>query len=422
MTFCKLKYFRSIVFLFISAWASEGLSDPFQTMVSNILEANKDFQGEKKQLESQLELLRQDLNIHLPEISMGASKSKRFTNEDVRNSSNLEISARATLLNFGRDSLTLKQGKVNQTKISLQLQKLTLKYTAETTRDLFEMIRARKSLTERGKWLASRKKIIDSAEQRYKSGLLQGEEWIRLSLDFENDLNQFEVDRIGLDNLKAKYNLEESLFNQLDWPWISKLQNHSNVARNSRKGVDSSLTAKISAIDKELVDLKVGFERRSYYPEVSLGLGLSRTYGENGEPTPVERSAILSLSLPIFTRFSTESNIASYTKLAASQNDLSEAELARSRIKLEGALRDFQRLLARLVETNTPTKKALEIMEKSRLRFLEGKISANELSRDETRYLSIQDSLLRDYQLAHQDIVTICEESSDELGACLSSF
>jgi outer membrane protein TolC len=422
MIFSNFKRFRLIATLFMSTLAHEGLSNQFEEVVTNILEVNKDFQSEKKQLESQLELLRPQLNVHLPELSIEGSTTKRFPDEESRSFSNLEISARTTLLNFGKDSLALKQGKVTQEKIGLQLQKLRQKFFSEISRDIFEMIRARKSLTERRKWLDSRKKIIDKAELRYKGGLLQSEEWIRLSLDFENDQNQFEKDRISLDTLKAKHAISESIFNELDWPWMAKLQSQSGKSGIDSKKVESSLSAKINNVEKQLNELKVSFERKSYYPEISLGLGFSRTYGEDGTTSPINKSAVLSVNLPLFSRFSTESAIASYTKLAASQNDLTEAELVRSRIKLEAALREFNRLSARLIESNSPTKMALEIMEKSRLRFLEGKISANELSTDESRYLSLLDSLLRDYQLVHQDLVTICEESSEEWSTCLKSF
>jgi outer membrane protein TolC len=203
---------------------------------------------------------------------------------------------------------------------------------------------------------------------------------------------------------------------------MAKFQSNYGKSGIDSKKVESSLSAKINNVERKLNDLKVSYERKSYYPEISLGLGVSRSYGDDGTTSPINKSAVISVNLPLFSRFSTESAIASYTKLAASQNDLAEAELVRSHIKLEAALRDFNRLSARLIESNSPTKMALEIMEKSRLRFLEGKISANELSTDESRYLSLLDSLLRDYQLIHQDLVTICEESSEEWSTCLNSF
>lgn len=73
-------------------------------------------------------------------------------------------------------------------------------------------------------------------------------------------------------------------------------------------------------------------------------------------------------------------------KQQSSQKSIAEYQLAEEKRKKESTIQDIKRLAQRLDSNNSISKLAGEVMEKSRGKFLQGKISANEFNLDESRY------------------------------------
>jgi outer membrane protein TolC len=288
--------------------------------------------------------------------------------------------------------------------------------------DLLEIIGKHQSITERGRWLNSKRAILDNTELRYKKGLLAGEEWLRVKLDFDNAQNQFDQAKQELDTLSKKYQTDSQAISQLSWPWLKYINQKTADSLTNLSQSSRSFEARIDETTVESSSLSIQAERRRYFPEFALSAGLNRNFDEDRSPSDVKKSAVLSVNLPLFSRFQTESQIDSLVKLQSSQKSIAEYQLAEEKRRKESTIQDIKRLAQRLDSNNSISKLAGEVMEKSRGKFLQGKISANEFNLDESRYISLYDSWLKDIESIHKNFIEICKISGTELFNCMDKL
>jgi outer membrane protein TolC len=206
----RLSLVTSLKALLVLASILPGLSyaDPFKEMVLQILEKDALLRGEKLSIEAEREKLKPQTSIHLPEVVSSASTTRTVEGSTREAYSNVNLTARAVIFNGGHDSLVREEAKVLNKKLDLESAKKDIDRMAMIAGDLLEMIGKQQSITERGRWLSSKRAILENTESRYKKGLLAGEEWLRVKLDFDNAQNQFESkkDELILNDLIAIYN------------------------------------------------------------------------------------------------------------------------------------------------------------------------------------------------------------------------
>ena len=262
--------------------------------------------------------------VHLPEVTTSASTSRLHDGSKTQTSSNISLSASAVVFNGGHDSLIRDEAKKRIQKLDLESSKKVLERTATVTQDLIEYISKNKSLVEREKWLKSRRSILENAEIRFKKGLLAGEEWIRLKIDFDNAQNEFEQSKLELNAVSWRYQIDAKQLDQLSWPWLHLLADKAASSLQLSPTVSSSLDARIGELSFEASSLAIKAERRRYFPEFSLSAGISRNFNEDNIPSDVQKSTTLAVSLPLFSRFQTESQINSLVKQQASEKSRAE--------------------------------------------------------------------------------------------------
>jgi hypothetical protein len=134
------------------------------------------------------------------------------------------------------------------------------------------------------------------------------------------------------------------------------------------------------------------------------------------------RKLSFSVSFPLFSRFQTESQINSLVKQQASEKSRADYESSENKKTIAFLTQDNKRLTERLNTNNGISKLARDVMEKSREKFLQGKISANDFNSDESRYINLYDSWLKDLESLHKDFIVLCKKTSTDIFACVDSL
>jgi len=409
----------SLAFIFSSSFC---YADSFQDMVNGILARDELLKSESLSIEASREALVPKSFIHLPEVTSSASINKLYEGSKTQSSSNVSLSANAVLFNGGHDSLVRDEAKKRVQKLDLESSKKVLERTATIAQDLIEVVSKKKSLLEREKWLKSRRNILENAEIRFKKGLLAGEEWIRLKIDFDNAQNEMDQSKLELNMVTERYQLDAKQLDQLSWPWLHLIGEQTANRLKSSAPITSSLDSRIDEASIEASSLAIQAERRRYFPEFSLSAGIGRNFNENNLPSDVQRSTTLSVSFPLFSRFQTESQINSLVKQQASEKSRADYESSQNKKTIAFLTQDIKRLTARLNTNNGISKLARDVMEKSREKFLQGKISANDFNSDESRYINLYDSWLKDLESLHKDFIVLCKKTSTDIFACVDSL
>ena len=409
----------SLAFIFSSSFC---YADSFQDMVNGILARDELLKSESLSIEASREELVPKSFIHLPEVTSSASINKLYEGSKTQSSSNVSLSANAVLFNGGHDSLVRDEAKKRVQKLDLESSKKVLERTATIAQDLIEVVSKKKSLLEREKWLKSRRNILENAEIRFKKGLLAVEEWIRLKIDFDNAQNELDQSKLELNMVTERHQLDAKQLDQLSWPWLHLIGEKTASRLKSSPPVTSSLDSRIDEVSIEASSLAIQAERRRYFPEFSLSAGIGRNFNENNLPRDLQRSTTLSVSLPLFSRFQTESQINSLVKQQASEKSRADYESSQNKKTIAFLTQDIKRLTARLNTNNGISKLARDVMEKSREKFLQGKISANDFNSDESRYINLYDSWLKDLESLHKDFIVLCKKTSTDIFACVDSL
>ncbi len=396
-------------------------ADSFQDMITSILAQDGLLKSESLSIEASREELVPKSFVHLPEVTTSASTSKLHAGSKTQTSSNISLSASAVVFNGGHDSLVRDVAKKRTQKLDLEESKKILDRTATVAQDLIEYVSKSRSLIEREKWLKSRRSILENAEIRFNKGLLAGEEWIRLKIDFDNAQNEFEQSKLDLNIISGRYQMDTKQLDQLSWPWLHLLSDKTASSLNSFATVSSSLDTRIDEVSREASSLAIKAERRRYFPEFSLSAGISRNFNEDNLPSDIQKSTTLAVSLPLFSRFQTESQINSLIKQQASEKSRAEYQSSENKRTVEFVIQDIKRLRDRLNKDKGISKLARDVMEKSRERFLQGKISANDFNSDESRYINLYDSWLKDMESLHKDFIVFCKNTSTDIFACVES-
>jgi outer membrane protein TolC len=200
------------------------------------------------------------------------------------------------------------------------------------------------------------------------------------------------------------------------------LADKAAISIQSSTVVSSSLDARIDELSFEASSLAIKAERRRYFPEFSLSAGISRNFNEDNIPSDVQKSTTLAVSLPLFSRFQTESQINSLVKQQASEKSRAEYQSSENKRSVDFLIQDIKRLRDRLNKDNGISKLARDVMEKSREKFLQGKISANDFNTDESRYINLYDSWLKDMESLHKDFIVLCKNTTVDVFACVESL
>lgn len=411
--------FFSLILMFSPSFS---YADSFEDMVTSILAQDELLKSESLSIEASREELVPKSFLHLPEVTTSASTSRLYDGSKTQSSSNISLSASAVVFNGGHDSLVRDEAKKRTQKLDLESSKKVLERTATVAQDLIEFVSKNKSLMEREKWLKSRRNILENAEIRFKKGLLAGEEWIRLKIDFDNAQNEFEQSKIELDVISGRYHIDRKQLEQLSWPWLHLIGDRTASSFKSFPPATSSLDARIDEVSLEASSIAIKAERRRYFPEFSLSAGISRNFNEDNLPSDVQKSTTLAVSLPLFSRFQTESQINSLVKQQASEKSRAEYQSSENKRMVDFLIQDIKRLTDRLNNNNGISKSARDVMEKSRDKFLQGKISANDFNSDESRYINLYDSWLKDMESLHKDFIVLCKNTSVDIFACVDSL
>lgn len=359
-----------------------------QECVSYALENNLTVsQSNLKQRSSELSYKQSKLN-RLPSVNASASQSLLEPT-----STSVGLSASMNLFNGFNTENTIKKNKLELDKQSLQTEQVKYDIEISVAEAYIQVLYAKENVVLAEKLLETSKRQLKIAEAKYKVGSMSKKDYSDIEAQYANKeyslvraKNQYSQQLLTLKQLLelepgVSFDIAESELSLTTFTVPSPLKVYEDACKvyPEMRSAEQQL-----AIDS----LSVKIAKSSYYPSLSVsgGVGASGDFFDNESEWMGNKSLRMSLSVPIFNRWQTKTNVEN-TKINSEYNALGIESTRKNLYKsIENACQNADAYQAEDVALQYSLQSLENSLELAQKQFEVGLIDATTLLVTETNY------------------------------------
>lgn len=359
-----------------------------QQCVSYALENNLTVsQSNLKQRSSELSYKQSKLN-RLPSVNASASQSLLEPT-----SASVGLSASMNLFNGFNMENTIKKNKLELDKQSLQTEQVKYDIEISVAEAYIQVLYAKENVVLAEKLLETSKRQLKIAEAKYKVGSMSKKDYSDIEAQYANKeyslvraKNQYSQQLLTLKQLLelepgVSFDIAESELSLTTFTVPSPLKVYEDACKvyPEMRSAEQQL-----AIDS----LSVKIAKSSYYPSLSVsgGVGASGDFFDNESEWMGNKSLRMSLSVPIFNRWQTKTNVEN-TKINSEYNALGIESTRKNLYKsIENACQNAEAYQAEDVALQYSLQSLENSLELAQKQFEVGLIDATTLLVTETNY------------------------------------
>ncbi len=359
-----------------------------QQCVSYALENNLTVsQSNLKQRSSELSYKQSKLN-RLPSVNASASQSLLEPT-----SASVGLSASMNLFNGFNTENTIKKNKLELDKQSLQTEQVKYDIEISVAEAYIQVLYAKENVVLAEKLLETSKRQLKIAEAKYKVGSMSKKDYSDIEAQYANKeyslvraKNQYSQQLLTLKQLLelepgVSFDIAESELSLTTFTVPSPLEVYKDACKvyPEMRSAEQQL-----AIDS----LSVKIAKSSYYPSLSVsgGVGASGDFFDNESEWMGNKSLRMSLSVPIFNRWQTKTNVEN-TKINSEYNALGIESTRKNLYKsIENACQNAEAYQAEDVALQYSLQSLENSLELAQKQFEVGLIDATTLLVTETNY------------------------------------
>lgn len=359
-----------------------------QQCVSYALENNLTVsQSNLKQRSSELSYKQSKLN-RLPSVNASASQSLLEPT-----STSVGLSASMNLFNGFNTENTIKKNKLELDKQSLQTEQVKYDIEISVAEAYIQVLYAKENVVLAEKLLETSKRQLKIAEAKYKVGSMSKKDYSDIEAQYANKeyslvraKNQYSQQLLTLKQLLelepgVSFDIAESELSLTTFTVPSPLKVYEDACKvyPEMRSAEQQL-----AIDS----LSVKIAKSSYYPSLSVsgGVGASGDFFDNESEWMGNKSLRMSLSVPIFNRWQTKTNVEN-TKINSEYNALGIESTRKNLYKsIENACQNAEAYQAEDVALQYSLQSLENSLELAQKQFEVGLIDATTLLVTETNY------------------------------------
>jgi len=359
-----------------------------QQCVSYALENNLTVsQSNLKQRSSELSYKQSKLN-RLPSVNASASQSLLEPT-----STSVGLSASMNLFNGFNTENTIKKNKLELDKQSLQTEQVKYDIEISVAEAYIQVLYAKENVVLAEKLLETSKRQLKIAEAKYKVGSMSKKDYSDIEAQYANKeyslvraKNQYSQQLLTLKQLLelepgVSFDIAESELSLTTFTVPSPLEVYKDACKvyPEMRSAEQQL-----AIDS----LSVKIAKSSYYPSLSVsgGVGASGDFFDNESEWMGNKSLRMSLSVPIFNRWQTKTNVEN-TKINSEYNALGIESTRKNLYKsIENACQNAEAYQAEDVALQYSLQSLENSLELAQKQFEVGLIDATTLLVTETNY------------------------------------
>jgi outer membrane protein TolC len=369
------------------------------------------------------------LYAHYPHLSASAihQTSKAFdTKFSTAQSTTLATTVSIPVWRFGADTISTKQGQTAQDLAHAEMVAEVAALESEMATLAIEFLKAQKQFILEERITKARAETLAKAEVLFKKGLLPQEELEKMRLDVGLAKVALSENKTRMEELKRKVTLfHGSEIANLDWPWETEFfmpilkRNEPTLAAGA---LDKALRIGVLRTQQNAWELQKA--KATALPSVEASGQIAKTFrhNSNSQTEPSTWNAGISATIPLFERMQNYGRIESAARshrAAQFQAQSKEIEVKNETTALLSTMKDK---VASAQERISFLAQAQKNLEKSRERFLTGKISSNDLSMDETRLFQMEQNLLDNIAALQQTGVQLCSTLVVTLAECTGEW
>ena len=265
----------------------------------------------------------------LPNLS--ASVGQNFSNNanGWSTSGNVGVGSSVTIYQGGNINNTIEQNRLNMERNEVQLERYDLQLVTQILQSFLTVLGNQELLNYQLEVLNTSREQMKQGRQRYKVGTILESDMLLLEAQYYSDSNNVVDTRINIGNNLLDLKVLLSM-NPTDDLMASLPAEEEAVSL----AMETLPELRLGEYDIRLAEKSVDMARGSYFPSISananVGMGVLSFDGngnKNWYNTPTE-SAGISMSIPIYSRGQTKSNVKkSRIALQQAQLDYEQSEL-----------------------------------------------------------------------------------------------
>ena len=315
-----------------------SLEDCIRFAFSNSLE-RKSMELTGESLEATYQQSKQQ---RLPNLS--ASVGQNFSNNQNGwlTSGNVGVGSSVTIYQGGNINNTIEQNRLNMERNEVQLERYDLQLVTQILQSFLTILGNQELLNYQLEVLNTSREQMKQGRQRYKVGTILESDMLLLEAQYYSDSNNVVDTRISIENnlldLKVLLSMNPTDELSIVSPNTDDLDGLKASLPTEEEAVSLAMETlpelRLGEYDIRLAEKSVDMARGSYFPSISananVGMGVLSFDGngnKNWYNTPTE-SAGISMSIPIYSRGQTKSNVKkSRIALQQAQLDYEQSEL-----------------------------------------------------------------------------------------------
>lgn len=278
----------------------------------------------------------------LPNLS--ASVGQNFSNNQNgwSTSGNVGVGSSVTIYQGGNINNTIEQNRLNMERNEVQLERYDLQLVTQILQSFLTVLGNQELLNYQLEVLNTSREQMKQGRQRYQVGTILESDMLLLEAQYYSDSNNVVDTRINIENnlldLKVLLSMNPTDDLSVVSPNTDDLDNLMASLPAEEEAVSLAMESlpelRLGEYDIRLAEKSVDMARGNYFPSISananVGMGVLSFDGngnKNWYNTPTE-SAGISMSIPIYSRGQTKSNVKkSRIALQQAQLDYEQSEL-----------------------------------------------------------------------------------------------
>ncbi|MGE0616143.1 MAG: efflux RND transporter permease subunit [Bacteriovoracia bacterium] len=391
----------------------------FEAALARIVERDLGRQVEAQRMDEFAAKRRAAQMAFLPSVSAsGARKATHATGATVE-TTDLELSGTMNLFRFGADWEAIKAARADENAQTHLVEQA--EFTAERAgvAALLKRIQNEKSRQILKREVESQQKLLEIARERYRRGLLSGQEADKVAIDLAESRASLRDREVLF--VEAEADLREKLGTtqvEVAFPWEDRL----GTWRKKKPWLSSSLVLaarpdwQAASLAREAADARKTRQFRGFLPTLNAVGAYGRYDLSNADY--YGWSAGLTLSVPLFDQLvqysayqtaSVEAVVADY-KVQQVERDAASG--------FASARHAFEQALESAFERDQAQAMARRISSDNLKRFQAGRISANDLIIDQRRQSNAELSAIDGWTALYTRYTDFCHALGKRVGAC----
>ena len=259
----------------------------------------------------------------LPNLS--ASVGQNFSNNENgwSTSGNVGVGSSVTIYQGGNINNTIEQNRLNMERNEVQLQRYDNQLTTQILQSFLTILGNQELLNYQLEVLNTSREQVKQGRTRYKVGSILESDLLLLEAQYYSDSNNVVDTRINIENnlldLKVLLSMNPTDDLEIISPVTDNLDDLKETLPTEEEAVSLAMEympdLRMSDYDIRLAEKNVDMARGNYFPSISananVGMGVLSFDGDGnskwyGKPT---ESAGISMSIPIYSRGSTNANV-----------------------------------------------------------------------------------------------------------------